>query len=54
MLRNVEISHLLRTDADTFDIEGAITIRRDTAFQTRQVAANGSAGCDSHVLESID
>src|SRR3954469_20869985 len=39
LLRNAEIAHLLRTDADTFGIEGATTMRYDAAFErSRQVA----------------
>ena len=33
ILRNAEIAHLLRTDADTFGIEGATTMRDGAAFE---------------------
>jgi pyruvate/2-oxoglutarate dehydrogenase complex dihydrolipoamide dehydrogenase (E3) component len=38
-LRNAEIAHVLRADADKFGFEGAITMRYDAAFErSRQVA----------------
>jgi dihydrolipoamide dehydrogenase len=45
LLRNAEIAHLLRTDADTFGIEGATTMRYDAAFErSRQVAVERVRG----------
>jgi dihydrolipoamide dehydrogenase len=45
LLRNAEIAHLLRTDADTFGIEGATTMRYDAAFErSRQVAGERVRG----------
>ncbi|MGY4649725.1 pyruvate/2-oxoglutarate dehydrogenase complex dihydrolipoamide dehydrogenase (E3) component [Mycobacterium sp. URHB0021] len=39
LLRNAEIAHLLRVDADTFGIEGATTMRYEAAFErSRRVA----------------
>jgi pyruvate/2-oxoglutarate dehydrogenase complex dihydrolipoamide dehydrogenase (E3) component len=45
LLRNTEIAHLLRADADTFGIEGATTMRYDAAFErSRQVAVERVRG----------
>ena len=45
LLRNAEIAHLLRTDADTFGIEGATTMRYDAAFErSRRVAVDRVRG----------
>jgi len=39
LLRNAEIAHLLRTEADTFGIEGTTTMRYEAAFErSRRVA----------------
>src|ERR1700754_511404 len=45
LLRNAEIAHLLRVDADLFGIEGATTMRYDAAFQrSRRVAVERVRG----------
>jgi dihydrolipoamide dehydrogenase len=45
LLRNAEIAHLLRTDADKFGIEGETTMRYDAAFtRSRQVAVERVRG----------
>jgi dihydrolipoamide dehydrogenase len=45
LLRNAEIAHLLRGDADTFGIEGTTTMRYDAAFErSRQVAVERVRG----------
>jgi dihydrolipoamide dehydrogenase len=45
LLRNAEIAHLLRVDADKFGIEGAITMRYDAALErARQVAVERVRG----------
>lgn len=45
LLRNAEIAHLLRAHADTFGIEGAVTMRHDAAFErARQVAVERVCG----------
>jgi dihydrolipoamide dehydrogenase len=45
LLRNADIAHLLRTDADTFGIEGATTMRYNAAFERfRQVAVERGRG----------
>jgi dihydrolipoamide dehydrogenase len=45
LLRHAEIAHLLRTDADTFGIEGATTMRDDAAFErSRRVAVERVRG----------
>jgi dihydrolipoamide dehydrogenase len=45
LLRNAEIAHLLRVDADTFGIEGTTTMRYDAAYErSRRVAVERVRG----------
>jgi dihydrolipoamide dehydrogenase len=45
LLRNAEIAHLLRDEADTFGIEGSITVRYEAAFdRSRTVATDRVKG----------
>jgi dihydrolipoamide dehydrogenase len=45
LLRNAEIAHLLRVDAETFGIEGTTTMRYDAAFErSRRVAVERVRG----------
>jgi dihydrolipoamide dehydrogenase len=45
LLRHAEIAHLLRTDVDTFGVEGATTMRDDAAFErSRRVAVDRVRG----------
>jgi dihydrolipoamide dehydrogenase len=42
LLRNAEIAHLLRVDADRFGNEGATTMRYDAAFERSRRRGTGA------------